>query len=115
MLLLGDVGQQLDIDDARAELERVRRASSMGDMKDREQDERIVALSNENEQLKLCVITLVRLMVSKGVVHPQDVGEILNVLDPPMQPASAHPGPDEASTEDVLALAEAARRYKSDR
>jgi hypothetical protein len=115
MLLLGDLGQQLDIEEARGELDRVRRSVSAGAVKDYEQDERILALSNENEQLKLCAITLVRLLVSRGVVYPQDVGEILNVLDPPRPPAWERNDSDEASTDDLIALAEAARKYRSDR
>jgi hypothetical protein len=112
-MLLGDVGNQLDIQDARAELERLRRSWSDGVSKDREQDERLRALADENEQLKLCLIALVRLLVAKGVLAGADVTEIVNVLDPPNLPESARRGAADAepSTDDLLALAEAARRF----
>ena len=112
-MLLGDVGNQLDIQDARAELERLRRSTSFGETRDREQDERIRALADENEQLKLCTIALVRLLVSKGVLAAADVTEIANVLDPPMPPESTPFGSAETepSADDLLALADAARRF----
>ena len=111
MLLLGDIGQQLDIRDARAELERLRQSSTSKVLKDREQDEEIASLSDENEQLRLCLIALVRLLVSKGVVRGGDVTEIMNVLDPPSPPASPGRDSDGPTTDDLIALAEAARRF----
>jgi hypothetical protein len=110
MLLLGNLGQQLDIHDARNELDRVRRASGMGAVKDAEQDEQIQRLIDQNEQSTLCLVTLVRLLIAKGVVAPAEVQELLAVLDPP-EPASAGNAVDPTS-EDLLALAEAARRLK---
>ena len=108
MLLLGDFGQQLDLEDTRAELDRLRRSTSAEALKDRGQDDRIAALADENEQLKLCLITLARLLVSKRVVGATDVTEILNVLEPR---GSTGGGSAEPSNDDLIALADAARRF----
>ena len=107
MLLLGDFGQQMDIQEARDALERMRHSAAQGEETDRRQDELINRLSDENEQLKLCLVTLVRLLVAKGAVSGDDVREILNVVDPP----EARPG-DEVSSDDLIALARAAKRHQ---
>jgi hypothetical protein len=114
-LMLGDVGNQLDIQDARAELDRLRRTNAAGDWKDREQDESLRKLYDENEQLKLCLGALVRLLVAKGSVSAGDVAEILNVLEPPHTSAVRGTGPEEPSNDDLIALADAARRFGAPR
>ena len=83
MFLLGDIGQQLDILDAKDSLDRMRRSSAAHAGKDFEQDQRIEELALENEQLKLCVIALVRLLVAKSVLAEAEVKEIVNVITRP--------------------------------
>lgn len=86
MLLLGDLGQQLDIQEARADLERLNRQRSTQVGKDREQDEQIDALAGENLDLKLCLIALVHLLVNKGVLKQGEVQAIVSAIDPVPQP-----------------------------
>ena len=111
MFLLGDIGQQLDIHEAKDSLDRMRRSSAAGAARDFEQDQRIEDVALENEQLKLCLIALVRLLVAKSVLAEAEVKEIVNVIDPPPPPQSP-PGtaaPDPA-LDDLIALSEAAKR-----
>lgn len=74
MLLLGDLGQQLDIHDMKRQVE----DQSSRDMS---QDEQIAQLWQENKELKLAVTALTRLLVSKGVVGQDDVAEIGHAIE----------------------------------
>lgn len=79
-LLLGDLGQQLDLSDQKREMEtlrdEVRRARmSNGNTND------VAQLRVENDELRLYLIALVRLLTSKGVVTPQELKSIIAVVD----------------------------------
>lgn len=74
MLLLGDLGQQLDIHDMRRNLDDQRSV-------DMSQDEQIRELRQGNQQLKLAVTALSRLLVSKGVLSSEDVAQIGRAID----------------------------------
>jgi hypothetical protein len=74
MLLLGDLGQQLDIHDMRRNLDDQRSV-------DMSQDEQIRALREGNQQLKLAVTALSRLLVSKGVLSSEDVAQIGRAIE----------------------------------
>jgi adenylate kinase len=74
MLLLGDLGQQLDIHDMRRNLDDQRSV-------DMSQDEQIRELRQGNQQLKLAVTALSRLLVSKGVLSSEDVAQIGRAIE----------------------------------
>jgi len=74
MMLLGNVGQQMDI-------EELRRSFEMQDQRDRTQEESIQTLWRENAQLKLAVTALSRLLVSKGVLRPEEVQQIGQAIE----------------------------------
>jgi hypothetical protein len=113
-LLLGDLGQQLDLGDAHNALERLRRSSSSASFRAIQNDEQIRELADRNEQLTLCLIMLVRLMIAKGAIVPAEVQELLAVLDPPPpSPESPDVAQPEPTTDDLIALAEAARRLRT--
>lgn len=88
MFLLGNIGQQLDIEDQKAELDSLRyelersrqaMATAPGDVSDLQRD--IVALRRENDELRLYVAALVRLLLSKGVASQDELTAIVNVID----------------------------------
>jgi len=76
-LLLGDLGQQLDIEDQKAEIDRMRsemsqlRSSGGGDLK----------LQDENDELRLYLAALIRLMVSKGMITGNELTQIVEAID----------------------------------
>ena len=74
MLLLGDLGQQLDIHDIKAGLEQQ-------ESRDFGQDQQIGQLRQENHELKLAVTALARLLVSKGVLTPAEVTQIGQAIE----------------------------------
>jgi hypothetical protein len=73
-LLLGDLGQQLDLQD-------IRRAFDQQDERDRTQEQTIQTLWRENNDLKLAMTALLRLLASKGVVTQAEVDQIGRAIE----------------------------------
>ena len=81
MMLLGNVGQQLDIGDLENAIEQMRGDSAQKDQVDREQGHDITQLQNENHELKLYLATLIRLLVSKGVLKQEEVDTTVSAIE----------------------------------
>lgn len=82
MFLLGDVGQQLDIGDVRNAVAEMQREFLQNQQTDLEQAKGIAALRRENQELKLYLATLVRLLVTKGVLQTEEVAAIVRAIEP---------------------------------
>ncbi len=82
MLLLGNVGQQLDISDLSNEIAGMERAVVNNESVDREQSVMIERLEQENRELKLYLATLVRLLVAKGALKSEEVETIVQAIEP---------------------------------
>ncbi|WP_415910226.1 hypothetical protein [Oleiharenicola sp. Vm1] len=81
MLLLGNLGQQLDIQDTQralrdlaAEAERAARAGDRA-------AHSVGALARENAELKLYLAAVTRLLVAKGVISPRELADIVDAVD----------------------------------
>ncbi len=80
-LLLGNLGQQLDISDQRNEIEDLReelrrsRSSSPAASSD------IARLQAENDELRLYLAALVRLLTAKGLVSREEIRRVVNTVD----------------------------------
>jgi len=81
MMLLGNVGQQLDIGDLENAIGQMRDDFARKENVDQEQGQEIEALKNENHELKLYLATLIRLLVSKGVLKQEEVDTIVSAID----------------------------------
>ncbi len=80
-MLLGDIGNRLDIDDVERDVRNIRReieAKFRGDMS---QDEAIRALINENGQLKLYLASLIRLLTHKGAITKEELQTMITAID----------------------------------
>jgi len=82
MLLLGNVGQQLDIGDVQNAVNEMQNAFLDNQRTDLDQQKSIGALRRENRDLKLYLATVIRLLVSKGVIKPEEVQTIVNAIEP---------------------------------
>lgn len=71
-LLLGDFGQQLDLSDLQVEFERLRQKVEARSAAP--SDDRLRALQRENDELKLYLAAVIRLLVAKGVARPRRSG-----------------------------------------
>ena len=80
-LLLGDLGQQLDIGDREREMAELRERIRDQRGRDEGQDTMIQLLRAENEELKLYVGAIVRLLRSKQVVTDEEVKRIVDEVE----------------------------------
>jgi len=80
-MLLGNVGQQLDIGDLENAVNEMRGEVAQKDQVDREQGEEIERLKSENHELKLYLATLIRLLVSKGVLKQDEVAATVLAIE----------------------------------
>jgi hypothetical protein len=82
MLLLGNVGQQLDIGDVEKAVAEMQSAFLDNQRTDLDQQKSIGALRRENRDLKLYLATVVRLLVAKGVLKPEEVETLVRAIEP---------------------------------
>jgi len=82
MLLLGNVGQQLDIGELESYVTEIQQAFQENQQVDLKQARSIVELQRENRDLKLYLATLMKLLVSKGVIRPEEVETMVRAIDP---------------------------------
>jgi hypothetical protein len=81
MFLMGNVGQQLDIGDLEGAVTEMQSAFLENQRADLGQAKTIAQLQRENHDLKLYLATLIRLLVSKGVIKPEEVETIVRVIE----------------------------------
>ena len=80
-LLLGDIGNRLDIADTERDIEDLKqeiRGAFLGEMS---QDMKINALIWENAELKLYLASVIRLLVTKGMIAPEELTAVVEKVD----------------------------------
>ena len=107
--LLGDLGQQLDIQDQE---NRVRRLQGQQWSKDRSQDEQIAELQTEIADLKRYIGGLCQLMIAKGVLPEADIASLAAKLYEPAEAAKPTPASDPTLRELQNAVEETRSRPK---
>lgn len=83
-LLLGDLGQQLDIMQQREEMQRLRAAvaeAKSAPAASSVHDERIAQLEAEIDEMRLYVVAMMRLLLSKELVSREDLERMLKMVD----------------------------------
>lgn len=80
-LLLGDIGNRLDIADTERDIARLKREIAGAFRKDMSQDDMIRRLAVENAELKLYLASLVRLLVRKGSVSTDELQAMVAAID----------------------------------
>jgi septal ring factor EnvC (AmiA/AmiB activator) len=80
-LFLGDIGNRLDIADTEDEIRQMQSELYDSHRVDRAQDARLAALEQENDELKLYLASLVRLLVSRGVLTEEELRRFVDVID----------------------------------
>lgn len=81
MMFLGNVGQQLDIGDLESAVTEMQNAVLDNQRTDLDQAKSISALRRENRDLKLYLATLIRLLVSKGVIKPEEIETVVRAVE----------------------------------
>jgi hypothetical protein len=81
MMLLGNVGQQLDIHDLENAIGQMQSDVARTQNLDRTQEQSIDELTREVHELKLYLATLVRLLVAKGVIRQEEVDTAVQAIE----------------------------------
>src|SRR5436190_1085483 len=93
MLLLGDIGQQLDIQEAAADVESLKASLQKQAALDRSQDERLAQLQKRVLDLELCVASLLRLLAQKQSLSEDELSRLARLVDARADAASAGDDP----------------------
>lgn len=80
-LLLGDIGNRLDIEDTEQEINKLKRELRGGFNKDQSQDQKIDDLIQENMELKLYLASLIRLLSNKTIISHDELNKMVGLID----------------------------------
>ena len=80
-LLLGDIGNRLDIEDTERDIAQLKRKIAGNFNKDMSQDQKTEALIQENAELKLYLASLIRLLMAKGTITQQELETMVKSVD----------------------------------
>lgn len=83
MLLLGNVGQQMDISDLNRYIQQATAELNQNKKLDQRQAAEIAELQAENRELKLYTLGLVRLLRAKGLVTDDEIQQLVQAVDAP--------------------------------
>lgn len=81
LFLMGDVGQQEDINEVKAYLDDAITQINENSEVDDEQSAQIRRLVKENRELKLYTLGLVRLLSSKGIISPAELRGMVTTVE----------------------------------
>jgi hypothetical protein len=80
-LLLGDLGQQLDLSDQKEELARLRTEIQRRGPPSADATPAIQQLQQENDELRLYLAAVIRCLVSKQVISGDELKQIVELVD----------------------------------
>ena len=81
MLLLGNVGQQMDLDDLQQEVADLRDRLKAGRVRAADVGREVDRLAAEHDELRLYVAAILRLLVAKGVVSRDELADLVRSVD----------------------------------
>lgn len=80
-LLLGDIGNRMDIADTEQDIERLRSELHSQRSANQSLEGQVHYLWNENAELKLYLAGLMRLLLSKNVIDKSELEQFINLVD----------------------------------
>jgi hypothetical protein len=79
--LLGDLGQQLDLSDQREEIDRLRQEMLRSRSAGSGSTDELRRLHAENDELRLYLAAVIRVLISKRVVTQAEIRQIVDAID----------------------------------
>jgi hypothetical protein len=79
--LLGDLGQQLDLSDQREEIDQLRQELRRSRSAGSGSTDAMKRLQAENDELRLYLAAVIRILVSKRVVTQSEIAQIVEMID----------------------------------
>jgi uncharacterized coiled-coil protein SlyX len=93
-LLLGDIGNRLDIGDAENEIRTLRDLLRRNRSLDMTQEERLAMLERDNEQQQILIVALAKILAAHGLIDAEGMEPFIEALDD--MPPSAGTIPSES-------------------
>lgn len=81
MFLLGNVGQQMDIEDIKDYLNRAIEEINKGEEVNEHQGRQIARLTKENQELRLYVLGLMRVLKHKGMLTEGELASVVSAVE----------------------------------
>ena len=79
--LLGDVGNRMDISDCEQDIRVLKESLMELHQEENEVDAELYAVQMENNQLKLYLAAVIRLLTSKGLIAKEDIQKMVEIID----------------------------------
>ncbi len=80
-LLLGDIGNRMDIADTEEEIRRIKRGLSGSFSKDQSQDAKLESLARENAELKLYLASVIRILNQRDIISQDQLQAMVSAID----------------------------------
>ena len=80
-LFLGDVGNRLDISDCEEDIRTLKQSLMQMHQEEQEVDSELHAVQMENNQLKLYIAAMIRLLISKNVLTKDEIQGMVDIID----------------------------------
>src|SRR5262245_29850415 len=80
-LLLGDLGQQMDLADQENQIRRYKRMLAENAKSVESTESTLLELQVENDQLKLCLAAVVRILIDRGLTTAADIKRLVEAID----------------------------------
>lgn len=81
MLLLGNWGQQMDIEDQKLEIDELRRQLRSQSGPDITQENRLSQLEKDNAELRLYLASIIKYLGQKGILRESELRRIVEMID----------------------------------
>ena len=78
---LGDIGNRLDISDCEQDIQVLKESLMQFHQEGQSQDAELMVVQRENDQLKLYIAALVRLLTGKGVLGADEIRKMVEIID----------------------------------
>jgi hypothetical protein len=80
-MILGDVGNRLDISDCEQDIKVLKASLMEMHQDDRSQDQELANLRRENDELKLYLSAIIRLLTAKKVLTAEELKKVVDAID----------------------------------
>jgi chromosome segregation ATPase len=79
--LLGDVGNRMDISDCEQDIRVLKESLMEIHQEEQEQDTELMILKRENDELKLYIASIIRLLTNKGMLTAEEIKKMVDIID----------------------------------
>jgi len=79
--LLGDVGNRLDISDCEADIRVLKESLMEIHQEEQAKDTELMILKRENDELKLYIASIIRLLTNKGMLAQEEIVKMVDIID----------------------------------